>query len=93
MSENFGNFLQKMKINKRLIWDYDFSEKELKSEMFLKWYIVRVLERGTDKDLQEIGIKNIFKYLKELNLSRSQREFWEWYFSSPNVRKKYGNSH
>ena len=40
--------------------------------MFLKWYIVRVLERGTDKDLQEIGVKNIFKYIKELNISRSQ---------------------
>ena len=37
------------KVNKTLIWDYDF-EGKYETEEFKKWYLARVLSRGTASD-------------------------------------------
>lgn len=68
-----------IKINKMLIWDYDF-EGKYDTEEFRKWYIARVLNCGTKKDISAVGIETIRKYFSKLNLSNKIRKFWEWYF-------------
>jgi hypothetical protein len=78
-----------MKVNKKLLWDYEFTEEEMQDEEFLKWYITRVLANGTDEEIREIGLKTIYRYLNVLNLRRQDREFLEWYFSHPRVREHY----
>ncbi|MBM2828171.1 MAG: hypothetical protein HW408_703 [Actinobacteria bacterium] len=68
-------------VNKSLIWDYDFSEEEYGTEKFRKFYVGRVLMRGTDVDLKEVGLEAVRRYLPDLDISRDKREFWEWYFA------------
>lgn len=70
----------KIKINKTLIWDYDF-EKKIGTEEFNRWYISCVLTRGTARDIRAIGFKTIREYLPSLNLPRRIKEFWIWYFN------------
>lgn len=73
------------KINKSLIWDYDFRGK-LETEEFKKWYVACVLSRGNEDDIRQLGLWTIRQYLPSLNLSRKIRKFWEWYFA-------YADSH
>lgn len=67
-------------VNPKLLWDYSFSEDELRGEAFLRWYLARVLEQGNTKDLKGIHFTVIEKYLSTLNLSNRTRGFWERYF-------------
>lgn len=69
-----------LKINRTLIWDYDF-EGKYETEEFKKWYLARVLSRGAASDIREIGFETIRNYLPVLNVPRRIRKFWEWYFS------------
>ncbi len=67
-------------VNENLLWDYDWSEKEYKTETFFKWYLARVLSNGTAKDLGAIRFSSIRKYLSDLiGIPRQVREFWHWY--------------
>ncbi|MFH1505268.1 MAG: hypothetical protein ABIH08_07810 [Candidatus Omnitrophota bacterium] len=70
---------KKFPINKTLIWDYDL-EGKYDTEEFKKWYISRVLNCGTKKDIRQVGIGIIRQYFPNLNLSNKIRQFWEWYF-------------
>jgi len=76
---------EKFLINKKLIWDYDF-EGKYDTEEFKKWYIARVLTRGTAKDIRDIGLETIKRHLPSLNLPEKIRKFWSWWF-------KYANTH
>lgn len=67
-------------INKDLIWDYSFEEKEYNTDYFFKWYLARVLNNGTAKDIATIPFEIIKEHLKHLNLSSNVRKFWDWYF-------------
>lgn len=67
-------------VNPKLIWDYSFSEDELKGETFLKWYLARVLNQGNSQDLRGISFSWIQRYLPSLNLAMGTRRFWERYF-------------
>ncbi|MDI6840293.1 MAG: hypothetical protein QMD71_05545 [bacterium] len=78
-----------MKINKELIWDYEFEPNNFNSAGFKKWYIARVLTKGTIKDIKEVGLETIYKYLPAITLPLQIREFWEWYFSTQEVQKRY----
>lgn len=69
------------KINKTLIWDYDF-EGKYETEEFKKWYLARVLSRGGASDIREMGFETIRDYLPVLNLPGRIRRFWEWYFAA-----------
>lgn len=73
--------LHNIPVNENLLWDYDFSPEEIKSEAFLRWYLGRVLSHGTAKDLQSIDFKLIKKYLPTLSVPRKVLDFWNWYFS------------
>ncbi|MEW6607227.1 MAG: hypothetical protein AB1414_07190 [bacterium] len=66
-------------INKNLIWDYDF-EGKYDTEEFKKWYLARVLTRGSAQDIRLIGLEMIRKYLPSLNLPEKIRKFWSWWF-------------
>ncbi|MCK4250462.1 hypothetical protein KAX97_03395 [candidate division WOR-3 bacterium] len=67
-------------VNEKLIWDYDWSEQEYKTEKFFKWYLARVLSNGTAKDLKNIDFTLINKYLGNIiGIPRFVRTFWEWY--------------
>jgi len=68
-------------VNKSLIWDYDFSEKDYGTEEFRRFYVGRVLSRGSDADLKGIGLEAVRRYLPDLDIPRDKREFWEWYFA------------
>jgi len=69
-------------VNKRLLWDYAWAEKDYKTEKFFKWYLARVLSNGTAKDLCNIDFKLIKKHLDDLmGVPRFIREFWKWYLS------------
>lgn len=67
-------------VNPELIWDYSFSEEELQSETFFKWYLARVLNQGNSQDLRGISFALIERYLPTLNISNTTRRFWERYF-------------
>jgi hypothetical protein len=77
-------------INEKLIWDYDIPENAQQNEAFLRWYLARVLTRGSSEDLRAIGIKTISIYLPDLVLPRDIRAFWEWYLNLPAVKKRHG---
>lgn len=80
-------------INPDLVWDYDIPLDAEQSEAFRRWYIARVLSRGRAKDLKAVGLKTIYRYFPGLNLPPEIRRFWEWYFSLPEVRQRYGDTH
>jgi len=70
------------KFNKRLFWDYDISDQDLEKEDVLIFYISRVLNDGTIKDVKETPIELINRYIDRLNLSSKVRKFWEWYLKA-----------
>ena len=74
------------------MWDYDIPSQTEQSEAFQRWYIARVLTRGSSKDLKAIGFETIYAYLPTLNLPAKIRRFWEWYFSLSNARQRYGST-
>ena len=69
------------KVNRSLIWDYDFTEADYGTEAFLRFYVGRVLTAGSDDDLRAIGLARVRRYLPDLDIPREKREFWEWYFA------------
>jgi hypothetical protein len=77
-------------VNENLLWDYDWSEKEYKTEGFFKWYLARVLSNGTAKDITNIDYEIVKKYLRELNIARRLARFW-FHFFGINEEYKYGN--
>jgi hypothetical protein len=74
--------MQSIKFNKKLFWDYDISDQDLEKEDVLIFYISRVLNNGTIKDVKEIPIELIDKYIDRLNLSSKVKNFWEWYLKA-----------
>jgi hypothetical protein len=68
-----------IKINKKLLWDYQITEEDLKNEKILIFYISRVLNNGNLIDVKEIPPSLIIKYIDMLHLSKRVRQFWEWY--------------
>lgn len=69
-------------INERLIWDYQFEPDDFQTERFFKWYLARVLDHGTSRDIAQIPFEIIARYLSSLRISRDVRAFWEWYFQT-----------
>jgi hypothetical protein len=67
-------------VNEKSIQDYKFEFEDYRTERFFKWYLARVLDRGTSRDVSQIPFKIIAKYLNSLRISRDIRAFWEWYF-------------
>ncbi len=64
----------------KLIWDYRFESQDFQTQRFFKWYLARVLDQGTSRDIAQIPIEIIAKYLNGIRISRDVRAFWEWYF-------------
>jgi hypothetical protein len=97
VTKNTGPFItanqSSILINPDLVWDYDIPPEAEQDEAFRRWYIARVLTRGRAEDLKAIGFDTIYKYLPSLTLPDEIRHFWEWYFSLPKVRQRYGDSH
>lgn len=71
--------MQEIRFNKKLFWDYEISEGDLKKEDVLIFYISRVLNNGTLSDVLEIPVELIRKYIDRLSLSSEVRRFWNWY--------------
>lgn len=72
--------LNNIAINERLIWDYQVEPDDFQTERFFKWYLARVLDHGTAKDVAQIPFEIIAKYLNSLRILRDVRAFWEWHF-------------
>jgi len=68
-----------MKINKKLLWDYDISDENLDKDDVYMLYVSRVLNNGTISEVREIPIEFIEKHLNDLHLSSRVRKFWEWH--------------
>ena len=78
-----------MKVNKRLIWDYDFSEKDFESEPFKDWYFSRVLDRGRVQDIRDIGgVESIRTHFLHLHLPLEVERLWSWYLKIPGPRSE-----
>lgn len=71
-----------MKINPNLIWDYKVPSRGFQDEAFRRWYIGRVLARGSVKDIRALGLRTIRRYLPHVSVPARIRAFWEWYFES-----------
>jgi hypothetical protein len=78
-------------VNPDLVWDYDIPLEGQQNEAFRRWYIGRVLTRGRAEDVRAIGLRTIYIYLSQLALPAEIRRFWEWYFSLPEVKKRYAH--
>jgi len=68
-----------VKLNKKLLWDYQISEEDLKKERVFIFYLSRLLNNGNFGDISEIPLELIERYVDKLHLSRKVRKFWEWY--------------
>ncbi len=68
-----------IRFNKALMWDYEITEEDLKREGVYILYLSRVLNNGSFKDLQEVPLQTIRKYLDRLRLSSKVKKFWVWY--------------
>lgn len=78
-------------INKKLVWDYDIPDDAQENEAFRRWYITRVLTHGTAADLRALGLAVVHDYLPSIFLPPEIHEFWQWYFSQPHVKERYGD--
>jgi len=89
--EGDGKKMQRAKfnINSNLIWDYQFNPEDYETDAFKEWYIARVLRRGSMSDIREVGLENIYRYLPAITIPLQIREFWEWFFSLPDIKVKY----
>ena len=79
-------------INPDLVWDYDIPDDRGQDEAFRRWYVARVLTRGRMGDIRNLGLRTIHAYLPDLVLPTKVRRFWEWYFSLPDVKARYGTA-
>jgi len=68
-----------MRLNKTLVWDYEISPEDLKREDFFILYLSRVLNNGCLRDVQEIPLDIIERYLDRLHISSEVKKFWTWY--------------
>ena len=76
-------------LNPALVWDYEIPAEENQTEAFQRWYLARVLTRGSSDDLREVGLATIYSSLPDLNLPIAIRQFWEWYFNLPDVKARH----
>ena len=83
--------MKPMRINEKLLWDYDIPADAESNEAFLELYIKRVLTHGTLDDIRAVGLSIIHKYIPRLFLPQDIHEFWYWYFTLPNIRERYGD--
>lgn len=77
-------------VNPALVWDYEIPPEKEQTDAFRRWYLARVLTRGSSEDLRVIGFKTVYSYLPHLILPAAIRRFWEWYFNLPDVKARYG---
>lgn len=70
-----------MQIDPRFVWDYDLSGINPADEAVQRWYVARVLSRGTLADVRAIGLETIRRFLPSLTLPATTRHFWETYFA------------
>ena len=70
-----------MEIDRRFVWDYELPKDAAKDKAFQRWYVARVLSRGTLADIRKIGLAAIHGMLPVLVLPPKIRRFWELYFS------------
>ena len=82
-----------MKINRRLIWDYEFPPKSLESDSFKKWYLARVLSSGSAQDIRDAGgSEAVRRYFRQLHLPLETERLWSWYLEIPGPRAElYGH--
>lgn len=76
-------------VNPALVWDYDIPAESTQSEAFRRWYLARVLTRGSADDLRTVKLRTIYEYFPDLNLPAKIRRFWQWYFNLPEVKARY----
>ncbi|HLD50017.1 MAG TPA: hypothetical protein VJC08_02340 [bacterium] len=82
-----------MKINRKLVWDYQVSDEDLKRPAVAEWYVSRVLARGGIQDIRDLGLKTIQIFLPRLFLPKNIHDFWRWYFTLPANQARDGHSH
>ena len=81
-----------MKVNKALLWDMPWTEADYETEAFRRWYYARVLERGTAVEVRELDYDLIARWLPEMRIPGTVRDFWEWYLRSIGVPGTGSNS-
>lgn len=74
--------LHGVEINSGLLWDYAYTEEDLREESFCVWYLSRVLNQGNWEDVRRIPLEVIRTHFNRLSLSRRVRKFWAWYLAS-----------
>jgi len=76
-----------IKVNKSLIWDYDFKEEQYETENFFYWYLARLLNNGNSEDIKTVPLNIIKNNLLKLNLSKKVKDFWQWFFEEEEKNK------
>ena len=78
-------------VNPALVLDYEIPPEEEQTDAFRRWYLARVLTRGSSENLRAIGLRTIYIYLPHLVLPAAIRRFWDWYFSLLEVKSRFEN--
>ncbi len=79
--------LKGMKVNRSLIWDYDFSERDYKTEAFEEWYLGRVLSKGSAGDIRDAGGREaVRRHFAKLHLPIEVERLWSWHLGIPGPR-------
>ena len=73
--------LHDIEVNPGLLWDYSFTNEKLDTEEFFTFYLGRILERGTAREIKQIPTDVIKHHLDRLTIPTRVRKFWEWYLS------------
>ncbi len=69
-----------MQINPKFVWDYDIPDDKRNEEAFQRWYLARVLSRGSLSDIHAVGLETIRQVLPSLVLPVRVKQFWDYYF-------------
>ena len=51
------------RLNRRLLWDYQVSEEDLREERVFIFYLSRVLNNGNSADISELPLELIERYI------------------------------
>ncbi len=56
-------YLPAFGVNRDLLWDYRWEREEMETEAFERWYVARVLTRGSGDDVRALGLARVGRWL------------------------------
>lgn len=75
-----GRTLHDIPVFPELLWDYDLPGDRWMTEEFFLFYLSRILNEGTSREVASVPFGVIREYLPRLSLKADVRRLWECFF-------------